>query len=457
MTGLEGFTDLKGLDFDLTGATTETRSRSSRAVMVVVLVACLATVRPPGSAQPAGTAQAPAPRDPAYAIAYVDPTGHVAVVDPRSTDPEATHVSYGTERQLAVFPAWSSDGNRVAAVTAAVTGSRVDVIDVAKGGEPIVMLASADRGPIYLNWSPDDRYLAVLSSTPGSALALDLVDLRQSTGDEQQRTTFALGQPFYWVWSATGRSLLVHRDVLRRTAVVGISAVTEFDVRQPLPWPGAFQSPDISDSGRYLAYASTFGAERYVIVTGNPERGFAIEPVLRLAQRGFVAFAWRPGHEQLGVQGATSEGSFTGELELLDVLTGGSTTLSVKEVVAFFWSPDGRWLATLSRRTGSEQVVVESEPLSVQRRAVRLDLDIIEADTRQVVEHGPVTLSPAFAAQYLPFFDQYSRSHSLWSPDSSAVVLPEVGPGGAPRLVILDTSGVRRDLVAGDMPAWNVR
>jgi Tol biopolymer transport system component len=136
-----------------------------------------------------------------------------------------------------------------------------------------------------------------------------------------------------------------------------------------------------------------------------------------------------------------------------------STVLSTNEVVASFWSPDGRWIAALSRRTGSEEVIAArgADLADVQGRLLRLDLDLIEADSRQVVEHGPVTVSVAFASQYLPFFDQYSRSHSLWSPDSKALVLPEIGPSGAPRLVLLDTDGGRTYLVDGDMPAWNVR
>jgi hypothetical protein len=423
---------------------------------VISLVATTAVAQPAPPAQPT---QPTLPRDPSFDIAFIDPTGHVAVVDPRSVDPFADVISYGVGRQLAIFPTWSSDGNRLAAVTATPQGSRVDVIDVANGSRPLVVLDSAERGPIYLNWSPDSRYLAVLSSTPDNALALDVIDVSTALVGEAVRTTLAFGQPFYWVWSATGRSVLVHRDVMRRTAVVGITSIADFDVRLPLPAPGSFQAPDFSDSGLYVAYASTVGADNDVVVAGNPERGANSEPVVRLAQRGMVAFGWRPGHEQLSVQGATSEGSFTGELELLDVLTGVSTVLSSDEVVASFWSPDGRWIAALSRRTGSEEVIVAQGPelAEVQRRALRLDLDLIEADTRHVVEHGPVTVSAAFGSQYLPFFDQYSRSHSLWAPDSSAFVLPEIGPSGAPRLVVLDTNGGRTYLVDGDMPAWNVR
>src|SRR5690606_6501437 len=278
-------------------------------------------------------------RDPAGAIAYIDPTGHVAVVDPLAADPGADATSYGRGRQLSIFPVWSSDGNRVAVITATSRGSRVELIDVAGGGEPLALLSAADRGPIYLNWSPDDDHLAVLSSAPDGSLVLDFVDVPAALAGKPVITTLGYGQPFYWVWSSTGRSVMVHRDVMRRQAVVGMSSIAGFDVGEPLPSPGAFQSPDISDSGRYLAYATTTAAENSVVVTGNPERGYDIQPVVTLAHRGLVAFAWRPGHEQLSVQGAKSEGSFTGDLELLDVRSGVATTLSVKDVVASFWSP----------------------------------------------------------------------------------------------------------------------
>ena len=97
-----------------------------------------------------------------------------------------------------------------------------------------MVLASPARAPIYLNWSPDDRFLAVLSSTQESSLALDVIDVSRPGGARLERTTLSLGLPFYWVWSATGRSLRVHRDVMRRAAVVGLSPITEFEVRHAL-------------------------------------------------------------------------------------------------------------------------------------------------------------------------------------------------------------------------------
>jgi TolB protein len=65
--------------------------------------------------------------------------------------------------------------------------------------------------------------------------------------------------------------------------------------------------------------------------------------------------------------------------------------------------------------------------------------------------------SPLFLAQYLPFFDQYARSHRLWSPRSDALVLPALDDAGVPTLVVFGVDGSATPLVAGDLPAWNVR
>ena len=73
------------------------RSALARAAFVAALLTCCEVVRPFAAAQQTSAA---APRDPAFAIAYIDPTGHVAVVDPRAADPAGTTASYGSGRQV---------------------------------------------------------------------------------------------------------------------------------------------------------------------------------------------------------------------------------------------------------------------------------------------------------------------------------------------------------------------
>ncbi len=410
------------------------------------------------------TGQGPAGQDPALAATVRSPAGLIAFVDPALRlsllDPTDLSVqTIGRPGQSAVFPVWSPSGNRVAAIVGAGGGVRVDLVDVARGAAPVTVYQRTSRAPIYLYFSPDDRHLSLLVNAPGGTLELELIALDVTEGEigaALNVTTFASGQPFYWVWLRTARSVLVHRNVLRPNAEVGVSRLENYAIETPLPSPWAFQAPDISSSQRYAAYVRAGEAGGELVVVTNPA---VSEPMVaaQVPVLGLVAFAWRPGSEQLAVQGAATTGGFFGPLELLDVATGTLTQLSSREVVASFWSPDGRWIAALSAGAGPERFVLESDLQLIQARFPSLRLTLIEADTLRTVDFGEVTPTPAFTAQYLPFFDQYSRSHRLWSADSRSIVLPTVRGRGASLLVAYTVDGEAVELVPGDMPAWNVR
>ena len=443
------------------------------------------------AAQDAAPGGAGAGLDPAGLIAFVDTDGRLALVDPRAGAGAAALRSFGGGLERAQFPAWSSDGNRIAVIVADLAGGRVDVVDVARGALPVTVYRVAGQAPIYLAWAPGDRTLAVLANAGGGGLALDLVHvaaaLAAPPGSDPTAMVrpFARGAPFYWTWSRTGRSLLVHQNVLGATALVGSTGIDAFAVRSPLADPGAFQSPALSTSERYVGYA-TIGADgqRSVVALPNPERP---DPALRsatLPHQGMAALAWRPGREQLAVQRATvpSPHAF-GPIDLLDVDSGGVTRLSDDAVVASWWSPDGRWLATLTWVGGGDdrtvvgeaaggegphavggtvalvattRTVAEATPVQGRGRAL-MSLKVIDVDARETRLLGAFVPSPLFLNQYLPFFDQYARSHRLWSPTSDALVVPALDDAGVPTLVVFGVDGSSAPLVPGDLPAWNVR
>jgi TolB protein len=443
------------------------------------------------AAQDAAPGGAGAGLDPAGLIAFVDPDGRLALVDPTAGTGAAAPRSFGGGLERAQFPAWSSDGNRIAVIVADLAGGRVDVVDAARGGAPVTVYRVAGQAPIYLAWAPGDRTLAVLANASGGGLALDLVDvapaLAAPPGSDSAANVrpFARGAPFYWTWSRTGRSLLVHQNVLGPTALVGSTGIDAFDVRSPLPDPGAFQSPALSTSERYVGYA-TIGADgqRSVVAFPNPERP---DPALRsstLPHQGMAALAWRPGREQLAVQRAMAPSPHAfGPIDLLDADGGGVTRLSDEAVVASWWSPDGRWLATLTWVGGGDDRTVTGEaplreappavgattdlvaatrtvaaeiPVQGRVRAL-MSLKVIDVDARETRLLGAFVPSPLFLTQYLPFFDQYARSHRLWSPSSDALVLPALDDAGVPTLVTFGVDGSATPLVPGDLPAWNVR
>jgi hypothetical protein len=58
---------------------------------------------------------------------------------------------------------------------------------------------------------------------------------------------------------------------------------------------------------------------------------------------------------------------------------------------------------------------------------------------------------------YLNFFDQFSRSHSLWSPDGRFVVYAALTDDGKPevRLAEVGNPGVARTVGAGTIGVWS--
>jgi TolB protein len=86
-----------------------------------------------------------------------------------------------------------------------------------------------------------------------------------------------------------------------------------------------------------------------------------------------------------------------------------------------------------------------------------MSLKVIDPETLETRVLAAFAPSPLFALQYLPFFDQYARSHRLWSPRSDALVLPALDDDGVPTLVVFGIDGATVPLVPGDLPAWNVR
>jgi hypothetical protein len=186
----------------------------------------------------------------------------LAVVDPRRGADDAVRASAAASSGPSSRPGRATaTASRSSSPTSA--GGRVDVIDVAArrragdglpGGGPGADLPGLGTGRPHPGGARQRRGWRA-GARPG----------RRRGGAGGRRATaairpFARGAPFYWTWSRSGRSLLVHQNVLGPTALVGSTGIDAFDVRAPLPEPGAFQSPALSSSERYVAYA-TIGAD----------------------------------------------------------------------------------------------------------------------------------------------------------------------------------------------------
>jgi TolB protein len=387
-------------------------------------------------------------------IAYVNEDGQIVALAPDGSD----------ERELTSsplrfqFPAWSPDGRFVATIGVSRIGAGVFVLtDEAEPADtPEPLYADQEQGPFYLYWSPDSRQVSFLASHP-DGMGLHLVHADGSTDSR----LLTIGGPLYWQWTADSQQMFIHSGFSGADSRLELIAAEGDGRGDEIATPGFFQAPGISADGRYLAYAEAMTGNSSLIVVDTES-----DAVVQERHAGLVAMAWSPTANHLAFTNGTEAGSssFVGPLRLLDAASGDVRLISDESIVAFFWSPDGRYLAAISLpRSGEgdinaqigEKEVVSKPGQQQNRPRLRLLVYDVLADEGRVLFNFVPTVT--FATQFLPFFDQYALSHRLWSPDSSALVLPMVENGRNQIFIINIVTGQKRYLADGLMPFWSPR
>jgi TolB protein len=406
-------------------------------------------------------------------VAFVLPDGQIAMVDPVTT----LVTPLAPPSHIGAFPTWSPSGDRVAYLAMDGLDALAAIVTVHDAGEPDVVYTSRHDAPIYLSWSPDGDLLALLVADL-EGMELQLVDT--ATGE---RRPFARGNPLFWAWSRASDRVLVHVDVLQPSAVVGFSGLDAFDVPHPLPEPGVFQTPALSPTERYVAYATRTPSDvrRVVLLSAELAEGAsdaevradargpggdATDPETSLPVRrelphvGQAALAWHPERDLLAIQRSEPRGF--GSLALLDAASGELDVVVPGRSIAFYWSPDGRFIAYLTFQFGGP-LGTESEQHVVQQFFIQdgalpfVGLHVLDVETRTSRELAAFIPTRLFIEQILPYFDQFARSHQVWSPESDAVVFSAVDELGRSIVTAFGLDGSLRRLSEGEMPAWNVR
>lgn len=387
-----------------------------------------------GAAAPAASV----PTTPAASVApAADPASmRLVIVNPRGQ--LVTMTADGQERSVLTegdyrfqFPAWSPDGRWIAAIANSLTESGVFIL-TPDGAAPTIVYEDSRDIPIYLSWSPDSAQVSFIANHPADGIALYLAPA--DGGGSQLVTT---GQPFYWDWTGDSASLLLHTGFVGSNPRLTFWDVAQATAGEALSAPGYFQSPDLSPSGRYIAYASENGADERQITVVERATGHSVQA----PHRGLAALAWSPAADTLAyIAGVGETETFFGPLRLLDPATGAVSTLSADLVVAFFWSPDGRTLAYLTPHGAeprSRDLARPADPMAPrptlrliqEERGVTLDLWLVDVASGEARLNSAFQPSTLFLAQFLPFFDQYARSHRVWAPDSQSLVLPTTSDG----------------------------
>ena len=419
--------------------------RPGRGVIAIVIVLVVAFV---SFAVVGGTIvmapPAPTPR-PDVRLAVTDGAGKLYTMDRdggETADYRVPGVAFG-------FPAWSPDGTRIAATGQGSDSVAVYVIAAADSGatKPTVLFDSPDHPPFYLYWSPDGRQVAFLTSEPNG------IALRVAPADASSKARVVRqGSPLYWDWLGSDH-LVAHIGSSGEGSFLGEVDLSGASAEKVPLDPGFFRSPAVSHDGAYRAYVTT-GQDSTGIVTvesaDRSRRQFA--PVFGVAA---VSFAPTGGTLAFvgGQQPSPDDLSFPlGPLRAIDPVTGDTRTLLDGQVVAFFWSPDGKTIAALSiDAPGDEVVGVSGSVLATARGptigtdpgppgadGVPLTLTFVDVASGSVRAKRAAQVTGTFVNNILPYYDQYALSHRIWAPDSSAIALPLV-VNGKDRLFVIPT------------------
>jgi Tol biopolymer transport system component len=307
---------------------------------------------------------------------------------------------------------------------------------VKKDGSGLAEAYQSDDYMVYYHWSPDGRNIGLLSQLPDT-LALKLVP---ATGGESQ--ILDTGAPFYWDWAPDSRSVFIHTGgEAGRLAYLQLgedaAEVIEFNLDIT---PSAFKAPAFSPDGSQVLVAQKGETESSLVLTtadGGDARALA-------TFEQDVAFSFSPDGQYIAYLNSQE---VLGPVSVIDPAGRRAAIQLDEQVYSFFWSPDSRSLAYFTL----EEITNESgETGNVSRLKV---LDVGSGQSRSVTQLVPTQRF----IQIVPYFDQYQRALTLWSPDSQYLVISTVYDTDQSGIFVVHASGnlEPRFIADGQLGVWS--
>ena len=396
-------------------------------------------------------------------IVYVDLNGRIATVNPDGSEQKVLT----SDHRVFQFPSWSPKKNQIAAVGSDDNGDGLYLISEQQQDSSThsELYISQNQLPFYQYWSPDGEMVSFLTTHPqGFGLRIAYLN--------GKNFLLTIGQPLFWSWTNVPDQLFIHSGFTEADSRLTFIGTKGDGWGENIAQPGYFQVPGISQDGRYWAFAAidAFGS-RYLVVENNDT-----DDRQQVEQQGMLALGWSPAHPILAFIGADSkEQRPFGPLTLINAPRKETRIVVEKNIIAFFWSPDGQKIAYLalpevqsiqnsSYDDGTYQSTqtmytngVVPYTLKMPHEDSLLYLDLYVYDLKRNESRFLTTVAPptTFLNQYLPFFDQFSLSHRLWSPDSQQLIMPSLEGETAVLRMIPINGRSSTEVAEGLMPSWS--
>ncbi|MCY3564107.1 MAG: hypothetical protein OXH26_09360 [bacterium] len=384
------------------------RKSAAGFLMMMALLAC-ADRGEPEDVAPQPEEETPPAADPEILdlLLVTGSDGRVTVIDPDGTPVRELRGPVGPGHP-SLQPTWSPvsvDGRRLVAWTELGEEGAFSIAlgDVNTG---VTSRYPAPLAPFYYYWSPDATLLAFLGQNAFSPLEMGVLDYRRDSVE-----MVATGQPFYFDWRPDSRAILAHVSEAMSLLTLAGESWSSKDI--PIR-PGRFQAPAWISGDRILFVTPmSQGSVKVGLGVARNAQDDASAPqrlklsdleagsVLTLADLdGAAIFEPDPTGKWVAVY------EYSGPLRVFDLEGGGETVVSESQVAAFQWSPVGDRLLFME----------------VDRQARALKPRVW--DGRDTLDFPSFLPSRVWVVQYLPFWDQYSRSLTLWSPKGDAFTYP---------------------------------